>query len=100
MNKNIAILVLAILCVGLFFYGLTRSIEAKKNGELAKAQIEMATECSQITQQKDKELEIKNHQLQLALQEADKERARAQENVKIAQGLYEKTLKSTEQKKK
>lgn len=100
MSKNIVIVILAILCVGLFFYGLIQKIEAEKQAELAIAQTKIAMECASMMQQKDKELTNRNEQLMHALNEARIARDREQENLKKANELYEKTVKKAEQSRK
>ncbi|MFM7428590.1 MAG: hypothetical protein ACKO1F_01690 [Flammeovirgaceae bacterium] len=97
MSKNIVIVILAILCVGFFFYGLIQNIEAKKQTELAHAQTKISIECSQQVQQKDKELADRNQQLMLALNAAREAKEIEQRNLEKAQKLYEMTQKQGEQ---
>lgn len=54
MKKNIAIAVLSVLCIGFFFYGLIRKIEAEKQAEIAAEQMKVARECAQQAEQQMK----------------------------------------------
>jgi uncharacterized protein HemX len=97
MSKNFVIVILAILCVGFFFYGLIQNIEAKKQTELAHAQTKIALECSQQAQQKDKDLADSNQQLMLALNAAKQAKEIEQRNLDKAGKLYEMAKKQAEQ---
>lgn len=97
MSKNFVIVILAILCVGFFFYGLIQNIEAKKQTELARAQTKIVIECLQQAQQKDKELAARNQQLMLALNAAREAKEIEQRNFDKAGKLYAMTKKQAEQ---
>ena len=68
MKKNIAIAVLALLCIAFFFYGLIQNLEAKKQAEIAIEQTKVAAECRN---------------------QAEMEMKRAQEAHKLAQMMAE-----------
>jgi predicted Holliday junction resolvase-like endonuclease len=69
MKKNIAIAVLALLCIAFFFYGLIQHIEAKKQAETA---FELAKK-------------VREHQ------------ATAEENFRRAEELFQRTRKMADE---
>lgn len=75
MKKNIAIAVLALLCIAFFFYGLIQKLEAKKQAEIAIEQTKAATECRN---QAKMEMKRAQEALQLAQMIAEEARYRAE----------------------
>ncbi|MFM7486888.1 MAG: hypothetical protein ACKOC0_10570 [Cytophagales bacterium] len=77
MSKNIAIVVLSVLCLIVSFYAAIQHHEVKKQKQIGIEQAQTAHECDEKYQRlnkmlevKDKELSARNQELQMALEHA------------------------------